>query len=397
MPVLIAEDNLHSRQYLLDLLNQFGMEPSAVITGEEAISALDIAVKKGNPFPVLILDSGLPGLFDGLATAELIMKHKDLKNTNIIVVSMSQRMDDREYFASLGIDQFMTRPFSPSELLDAIQNTLVKPKSKKEKPDHPAAKANLDAVETKPAYRILLAEDNKVNQQVARVMLQSNGYAVTIANNGVEAVALWQNGDFDLVLMDIQMPEMNGYEATKKIREKQAISENYLPIIGLTANALNGDREKCIEAGMDDYLSKPIIMDRFIELVKKYLEKRQYKNNDEIRDTRQLADINALLEKLNHNKEILRQCLNTFESETGQIIKSIESSIQKKDYGRLKIQSHSLRGSLLTMEMTTAAQIAEEIEGCSDHKKRIDSGAVRQLKKAISASVLLINQFLSNP
>ena len=258
-PVLVIEDNALSRECIVRILENFRMIPTAVDNGEKAIIELKRAVHRGNPYPLVLMDISLSGKMDGFDIAEYIKEDRSLADTDMIVVSMSQQASDREKFARLGIDQYFTKPYSQSDLLDSIQNTLSgrNKNACKTIQDDPGSLSQVIA-ENKETMKILLVEDNIVNQEVAASMLDRRGHTVIIARNGAEAIAAYKKEYFDLILMDVQMPVLNGYEATGRIRAFESEFDRYTPVIGLTANAMKGDREKCIEAGMDDYVSKPI-------------------------------------------------------------------------------------------------------------------------------------------
>jgi len=395
-PVLVVEDNLHAREALLQMLSSFGMKPVAAATAREAFALLKKASESKKPFSLAIIDSTFPKTVKGVSIIEKIKKHKELKDTEIIVISMSQRASDKEDFIELGVREFFSKPFSQSDLLDAIQNVLTG-QQLKNKPLHNGKgvnglfkKDNLQTMKT-----ILLVEDNKVNQEVAQSMLQTQGYSVAIAGNGKEALQLLENNSFALVLMDVQMPEMNGYEAVKQIRETEKTNGKHVPIIGLTANAMSDDRERCIQVGMDDYLSKPIIMKKLIELVNKYANNVNGKKNGG-RLSASDNEITTLFHKLNNDTGVLGRCLLVFEDETNQLLTSIEESIHEEDYKRLWEEMHNLQGSLLTMEMKSAAQIAAQMESLAKRQERVSPSTIALLKRVISESVERINQFLAN-
>jgi CheY-like chemotaxis protein len=248
------------------------------------------------------------------------------------------------------------------------------------------------AVTSKGNLKILLAEDNKVNQEVAVSMLSRQGYDVIIANNGEEVVKAVQNESFDLILMDVQMPLMNGYEATGIIRQMEKQTHRRIPIIGLTANAMNGDREKCIDAGMDDYLSKPVNMKNLLTTVSKMQngkansEKETSKDNTVV-DLR--VDLEELLEKLGGNKKTLSSCLKLFRQETASLLSNIDTALEERNNQELKIACHDLRGSLLTMEMQAALVIATKIgtaatENKFDKIKDLLPSLKLQIKEAVN-------------
>ena len=362
-PVLVVEDNYHSRECIINILNNFCMKPFAVDNGEEAIIELKKGVDSGNPYKLLLLDITLAGKMDGFDVAEYIKANKELEQTNIIVISMSQKASDRERFAHLGIKEFFTKPYSQSDLLDSIQNTLagnrINMPDKKQNiyMDTPVKLNNSDT------YKILLVEDNLVNQEVAASMLNKKGHTVTIANNGMEAIALFKKEIFDLILMDVQMPLMNGYEATQQIRSLENNTGKHIPVIGLTANAMKGDKEKCLEAGMDDYVSKPV---RFADLLAA-LERVKQKSNIIPMENANINKINlvnltTLLENLDGDIEILESILEKFEPIVLKHMQAIETNAANGNTAEIILPAHTIKGQCMHVEMQRVIELATQIE-----------------------------------
>jgi two-component system sensor histidine kinase/response regulator len=229
------------------------MKPTTVDGGRVALAALNAAKDSGDPFPLLILDAGMPGL-DGFSVAERIQKDPKLAGATIMMLTSVGRRGDAARCLQLGIAAYLTKPIKQSELLEAIHLALGKPWPKDGR--HSLVTRH-SLRENRRPLSILLVEDNLVNQAVVVRLLTRQGHSVSVAENGRTAlVALEQS--FDLVLMDVQMPEMDGFEATALIREKEKASGGHVPIIALTAHAMKGDQERCLAAGMDDYLCKPL-------------------------------------------------------------------------------------------------------------------------------------------
>jgi CheY-like chemotaxis protein len=195
---------------------------------------------------------------------------------------------------------------------------------------------------------------------------------VHIANNGQEAVTAVQKNSYDLILMDVQMPLINGYEATKKIRQFQQHKKRHIPIIGLTANAMNGDRQKCLDAGMDDYLSKPVRMQNLLAVIASMELNGQSSKVKKTgsTDTIQLkVGVDELLNKLGGNRKVVAGCLNLFHKEIPPILNQLDAAFKARDLEEIKTACHGLRGSLLTMEMYEAARVAEQIEHLAERNQ----------------------------
>jgi signal transduction histidine kinase/DNA-binding response OmpR family regulator len=250
---LIVDDNFTNRRVLLGMLSRWGMKPTAVDGGRAALQAIEISTNAGKPFPLILLDGQMPEM-DGFTLAEHIQKGPQSLSTTIMMLTSAGHLGDAARCRELGISAYLVKPIRQGELLDSICRVLDQTA-----PKHAAPLVTRHTLrEEKSRVRILLAEDNAVNQTLAVRLLEKRGHAVTVAEDGRAAVEAFLAGSFELVLMDIQMPVMDGFEATAAIREREKITGGHVPIVAMTANALVGDREKCLAAGMDGYLSKPI-------------------------------------------------------------------------------------------------------------------------------------------
>jgi PAS domain S-box-containing protein len=272
LEVLVVDDNATNRRILVDLAANWQMRPCGVAGGEQALVALRQAVARRVPYPLVLLDGHMPGM-DGFAVAEQIRTSPELAGTTIVMLTSAGQPDDILQCSRLGINAYLMKPIKQSELLETILNALrdvplprgeSRVARKSGEPDtSPSALATRHAPlapqrATGQRRNILLVEDNAINQKLAVRLLEKQGYAVAVASSGREALALLERQAFDLVLMDVQMPEMDGLEATRQIRQREEGTGRHVPIIAMTAHAMKGDRERCLAVGMDDYVSKPI-------------------------------------------------------------------------------------------------------------------------------------------
>jgi signal transduction histidine kinase/DNA-binding response OmpR family regulator len=252
LPVLVVDDNFTNRRVLQGMLDRWGMRCTAVEGGKQALVALEIARSTSQLFPLILLDGQMPDI-DGFTLAALIQKDPKLAGAAMIMLTSAGHPGDAARCRELSISAYLLKPVRQGELLEAIRQILQKT---------PVQKAPLvtrhTLRETNNRARILLAEDNAVNQTLAVRLLEKRGYVVSLAGDGRAALTALEKDSFDLVLMDIQMPGMDGFEATSAIREKEKTTGAHIPIIAMTAHALKGDQERCIAAGMDGYVSKPI-------------------------------------------------------------------------------------------------------------------------------------------
>ena len=263
VPVLIVDDNATNRRILHDMLTYWGMQPTVVDNGRAALDFLEHAEGTGQRFPLVLLDAQMPDM-DGFAVAEQITHNPRLKGVTILMLSSGDQGNIEARCRQTGVTSYLCKPITRSELWEAMITALGRPGAEKVEAaqmvcyhkDHGLPKR----LETTPQrrLRILLAEDNIVNQRLVVRLLEKYGHTMVVASTGREVLAVLTHQPVDLVLMDVQMPDMDGLEATAVIREQERESGGHLPIIALTAHAMKGDQERCLASGMDDYIAKPI-------------------------------------------------------------------------------------------------------------------------------------------
>jgi two-component system, sensor histidine kinase and response regulator len=258
MPVLVVDDNATNRLILTKMLEGWGMRPVTTDSGSAALLLLRQAQESGKPFPLLILDGHMPEM-DGFEVAERINQMPELIAPTIMMLTSGDRRGDSELCRRLGLAEYVLKPVTQAELLDAITRILCTKLASLPMRDDAAKKDSgvKESFSTRP-LSILLAEDNRINQKLVTRLLEKRGHKVTTVVDGREALSALNASAFDVVLMDVQMPKMNGFEAVAAIRESEQTTGEHLPVIALTAHAMKGDRERCLAAGMDDYLPKPI-------------------------------------------------------------------------------------------------------------------------------------------
>jgi two-component system, sensor histidine kinase and response regulator len=267
LPVLVVDDNYTNRRVLGGLLVRWGMRPTAVEGGKAALQALEIAKSMGHSFPLVLLDGQMP-VMDGFSVAADIQKNPDLAQATIMMLTSAGQLGDAARCRELGISAYLVKPIRPNELLDAI--CMVVQKSAPRAPVQLVTRHTLR--EERNRKKVLLVEDNQVNQKLAVALLEKRGFVVTVAENGRIALEALQKDPFDFVLMDVQMPEMDGLTATTTIREQEKSTGAHIPIIAMTAHSLQGDQERCLAAGMDGYVSKPIRTSELFETIESTLE-----------------------------------------------------------------------------------------------------------------------------
>ncbi len=252
MPVMIIDDNATNRRILIEMARQWGMHPEDADSGSAGLRKLEDAAADGRPFRLIVLDEQMPGM-GGLEVIERIRAHRSLHGATILMLTSSDQNSSAARCRQLGVETYLIKPVKPAELLAMIRRAVgtlqLDSGPRKVAPIQPAAGSPLS---------ILVAEDNLVNQKLTIAMLEKLGHRAIVAFNGEEAVAKWSEGHVDLILMDVQMPKVDGFDATRRIRYREKTAGGHIPVIAMTAHAMSGDRERCLEAGMDDYVSKPV-------------------------------------------------------------------------------------------------------------------------------------------
>jgi PAS domain S-box-containing protein len=263
--VLIVDDNLTNRNIIKGFFNHFGISYAEAADGNECINMLIKGIRSSKPFDIVLLDYHMPGM-DGLSTLVALNKNKELNpKPETILLSSDDVTIQRSKLKNYGVNHVLVKPVFQSDLFRVLNQLFIEDDDKSNQvPD----KAPLKVEKLKSALRVLLAEDNLINQKVIASMLTNLGCIVKSVADGKKALAVAAEESFDLIFMDIQMPEMDGYEATRRIREQEKDPQKRTPIVALTAHAMKGDREKCLEAGMDEYITKPVSIDSVMNVLK---------------------------------------------------------------------------------------------------------------------------------
>jgi len=267
LPVLVVDDNQTNRAILLQMFRNWGMNPTAVAGGIAALAALKAAAAGGRPVPLVLLDVQMPEM-DGFTVAELIRQEPMLDGTLLVLLTSSGQMGDGARCRQLQVAGYLTTPVTGADLAEVVRSVLAGARG-----TEPRLITRHTLREGQARYHVLLAEDNEVNRMLAGKLLTKRGHTFVAVGDGREAcAALEAGGEFDVVLMDVQMPVMDGFEATAAIRAREAKHGGHLPIVALTAHAMKGDLERCLAAGMDAYVSKPIRAAELYELIDRLVQ-----------------------------------------------------------------------------------------------------------------------------
>lgn len=363
LSVLVVDDNATNRRILKELLESWQMEPTTVDGVQQALDELESAVTADKAFPLVLLDAHMPEQ-DGFALASAIRSRPHLGQPGLILLSSAHRVGDGEKCRQLGIAQHLVKPIKPSDLLDSLLRALdardksATPLLAQEPSSGALVEMNPRAMEShRPAdtgLRLLLAEDNFINQRLMLAMLEKLGHRVTTVANGTAAVRAVQQESFDMVLMDVQMPEMNGLEATRAIRTWERGRGVRVPIVALTAHAMKGTREDCLQAGMDDYLSKPIQMPELIRVLEKVIVRPK--------DETPAFDPAPLLRRIGDDEELFRDLIQLFQEECPQTIETIRFALEMGNASSLEQAAHLLKGSASNFAASEVVNAAQRLE-----------------------------------
>lgn len=375
MRTMIVDDNQTNLDIYTEALENWGMAPVAFDNGHDALKALSAASAE-DPFELVILDMQMPEM-DGVQLADAIASDSSLKTPTMVMLTSHYHTPDNKDLTNLSLAACLQKPVRLSTLHDALAQYMgegmVQPKS------HTPSVLE-SAVDLRGA-RALVAEDNSVNQMVIGELLKSAGIEADIVNNGAEAVSLVDSEQYSFVLMDCEMPEVDGYEATKWIRMQENSSKDgrHIPIIALTANAIQGDRERCIDAGMDDYLTKPVNAKKLFTTLNKWYTKPesvpdvqsastasiQIHRELEIDNDSTLVDIDGALQRCAGNKQVLCKVLVEFERVTQSTEIEIQSLINNDEMINLAKHAHSLKGAASNIGADQLADYAMGLEAAA--------------------------------
>jgi PAS domain S-box-containing protein len=374
--VLIVESSAFNRGILLSQMSNWGMTHQVAATPEQAIDLLAQAASRGAPYDIAIMDLGLPGM-DALELARTIRTQAAIASLRLVM--LTRRQADLKEARKAGIDACLAKPVRQTVLYECLVNVMAG--QSQEIAAAPAESGTVKAAPGGARANILLVEDNLINQQVALGILQIQGYSVTVVNNGREALDAHAQGAFDLILMDCDMPEMDGFEATKEIRgrERSSVGKR-VPIVALTANAMAQDRENCLDAGMDDHLSKPFSILMMQEMLARWLTHAPSRQSAaaelaapssapakpaEVLDRQVLDQLRKLL--TNGKPELLARAINLYLGESPKLMQKLKQAADDGDAPAIARAAHSLKSSSANVGATALSRYCGEIEASARH------------------------------
>ncbi len=389
-PVLVVDDNATNREILCQHLTNWAMKPEAAKDGFDALDLLDRSAGTDGEFALVILDMHMPGM-DGTQLARSIRRHRSLHDIPMIMLSSVSEELTKSSLEDLRFSSWISKPVKQSVLLDTILHALSEDESHRQvsaaKPSALPVDEGAAKREARSEFRLLVVEDNLINQDVVVSILSAAGYGVDVADNGVAALQKVETPQFDLIIMDCQMPEMDGFEATRRIRELErqrpvaAKDRVRIPIIALTANALQGDRERCLESGMDDYQSKPLDARALVRAIDRFLL--------DVDDDRQDAppeppersepatspapeagtpayfDLPDLMDRCMGDTNVILKLLHKFETESHRLLAAIDDALGEEALLKVAETAHGLKGMSANLSAVHLCQSAATLEQCA--------------------------------
>ncbi|MDM8550760.1 PAS domain S-box protein [Desulfobacterales bacterium HSG2] len=387
--VLIVDDNETSRKIFTEILSSFCFEAASVASGKDALKEIK-RMDEESPYRLILMDWMMPEM-DGITTLKKIRAHPDSSQIPVIMMTAFGREEIMQQAERAGVNGFLIKPIKHSLLFDTIMNVFCVD-SAETVSRKTTATSETETEEHIRGARVLLAEDNSINRQVAMEILERAGIIVDTADNGSKAVQMVIGTDYDAVLMDVQMPEMDGYEATRAIRNweglQKAQSDLPLPIIAMTAHAMKGDREKCIEAGMNDYVTKPIDTSRLFSTLSRWLKHENRKSEPDTRNSDSRSSgfkfpyslpgihIESALERLGGNKNLLRSLLLEFRKNYADTADKIRDALSRKDTDTIRKLAHTLKGVAGNFSAKNLQAAILEIEMATHRKSHGDIGSL---------------------
>ncbi len=421
--VLVVDDNQTNLMILNEMLSNWGMLPTLAESGDLALSELHHGKQQGEPILLVITDVNMPEM-SGFDFVEKLRDDQDLADTQVIALTSGGRDGDDLIMDRLKIDERLMKPVKQSELFDAIVRALGVTA-----PEDASSYCEDEEISFPRPLRLLLAEDNVINQRLAVGVLSKYGHHVTVVNNGEEAVCAVKDTDFDIVLMDVQMPVMDGFEATRLIRDHERGTSRHIPIIAMTAHAMKGDREKCIAAGMDEYIPKPIriaVLRQKLALVDASdASDRPEARFDEIKfdqasalptpveggksatdargetgdEPRQRDPINwkRALSTVGGDEKLLRELLDVYQGETQGLMNEIDGALRDNNRHTLKRAAHTVKGASLSVGAVATAEVAQRLEeACEATNLDLATEAFRELKEVVAQARSCARDYLNS-
>jgi len=348
---LVIDDNETNRRILEEMTTNWGMFTTSAESANIALEIIEEAFDRGEPFSIVITDASMPEV-DGFQLVEKLRSDSRFTNVPVLMLTSADRPGDIQRCQTLGIKRRMIKPVKQSELLQTIESTLGSWSQRQSDITDEVVDDKLEPL------RILLAEDSRTNQLLAVALLTKAGHSVDLVETGREAVEQTAKNNYDVVLMDIQMPEMDGLEATRAIRKRESVTKQHIPIVAMTAHAMKGDEERCLANGMDGYLSKPIKTKEFFATLRSL---GKAAGEVQVCETIEI-DWKVALHNVGGHEDILEAVINSILLETPQSLENLRVCVDQHDYIEAKRHVHTIRGNLRPFELKRITDLGKRIE-----------------------------------
>ncbi len=387
--VLVVDDNATNRRIFTKMLEGFGCHVSAAASGVEVMPALIRALLVSAPYKLVLLDMQMPNL-DGEDILRMIRKEPLTQNTPVIVLTSMGRRSELSRLNELGCAGYLLKPVKQSQLLETLAS-VVGQRKRKEATGRRHQSLGKQRHQVNHGMHILLAEDNEINQRMTKVLLTKQGCEVDLASNGIEAVDAVQKKAYDLIFMDVQMPDMDGFEATKKIRALEG-EERHTPVVAMTAHAMPEDRQRCLDAGMDDYLSKPLDAHKVFEIVERWTDTsgEYVPQGDQAApipppfDPDAVFDPQNALSRFGYDQDFFRSLLEDFLQTLPQKLETIRMALEQGKPDIVSYQAHNLKGVAANFGAMQLSNLAHQLD---EQSKAGDMEAAARLLKEIVSGV----------
>jgi signal transduction histidine kinase/ligand-binding sensor domain-containing protein/DNA-binding response OmpR family regulator len=389
MRVLVVDDNATNRRVVAGLLELDGIEAVCEGAPEPALTLLHTAAAAGRPFQVALLDFQMPEC-DGTSLGQRIAADPRLRDTRLVLLTSAGQRGDTERCEQLGFAGYLLKPVSRRELTACLELVMACNADVWHSRSQPIVTRQHVSASRAPLHRLLLAEDNLVNQKVARIMLEKLDYQVDIVGNGREAVTAWETGRYELILMDCQMPELDGFEASREIRRLEGGAQR-IPIVALTAHAMQGAEAECLAAGMDDYLSKPLDRSKLVACLERHLRTGPRLTGGAEApttvgaETTDPVDWDSLLTILEGDEFTARELVMLFMSSGNEALSALATALDNGDRATVLAQAHALKGASGNLQAHGVSAVAGRLESAA--REGVPAAELRSLAAELRGEV----------
>ncbi len=394
--VLFVDDNETNRFILREQMKCWGVHFDEASDGKQGLEKLRKACSENKPFDIAILDMLMPRM-DGEMLGRRIKDDPEIAGTALVMLTSIGKRGDVSRLKEIGFEAYLTKPVKQSELYDCLAEVLTKREGRRYMKHKSIVTKHSLFDSKKRNSRILIAEDNSVNRKMTHKIIEKFGYLADTVVNGEEAVLAFKKGHYNLVLMDVQMPGIDGLEATRAIRRKEKETGGHIPIIAMTAHAMKGDRERCLKAGMDDYISKPVRPQSLAQTISKYLPDQDYgikrKHTKTIRPETEIIDRQALKELLDGDEDLFKEIIEDFINDLPLQLKLLKEALAENNVGMVRQKAHTIKGSSSSIRAWAVHNLALTLENAAERENLTQ---VRAIVEKLENEVVYLLDILSD-